>query len=57
MPPAALDDEVAAEIAWLHQTRDGLADWDADYTSKRLRAEANRKSRGYKNREQGGERP
>ena len=57
MPPAAVDDEVAAEIAWLHQTRDNLTDWDANYTSKRLRAEANRKSRGYKNREQGGERP
>jgi Ca-activated chloride channel family protein len=57
MPAAAVDDEVAAEIAWLHQTRDNLTDWDANYTSKRLRAEANRKSRGYKNREQGGERP
>ena len=56
MPPAALDDEVAAEIAWLHETRDGLAEWDSGYTSKRLRAEANRKSRGYKSREQGGER-
>jgi Ca-activated chloride channel family protein len=57
MPGSALTDEVAAEIAWLHQTRDGLTDWDTDYSSKRLRAEANRKSRGYKNREQGGERP
>jgi Ca-activated chloride channel family protein len=57
MPAPALNDEVAAEIAWLHQTRDGLTDWDTGYTSKRLRAEANRKSRGYKNREQGGERP
>jgi Ca-activated chloride channel family protein len=57
MPEPALNDEVAAEIAWLHQTRDGLTDWDTGYTSKRLRAEANRKSRGYKNREQGGERP
>ena len=51
MPGAAMDDEVAAEIAWLTTTRDGLADWDRDYTSKRLRSEANRKSRGYKSRE------
>jgi Ca-activated chloride channel family protein len=57
MPAAAMDGEVAAEIAWLHRTRDGLADWDTDYSSKRLRAEANRKSRGFKNRQQGGERP
>lgn len=57
MPASLLNDEVAAEIAWLHQTRDGLTDWDPQYASKRLRAEANRKSRGYKNRDQGGERP
>jgi Ca-activated chloride channel family protein len=57
MPGEAITDAVAAEIAWLPQTRDGLTDWDPGYTSKRLRAEANRKSRGYKGRDQGGERP
>lgn len=55
MPPEAMDDEVAAEIAWLTTTRDSLATWDREYTSKRLRSDVNRKSRGYKNRHQGGE--
>jgi Ca-activated chloride channel family protein len=55
MPPAAMDAEVSAEIDWLTTTRDGLAGWDPEYTSKRLRSDASRKTRGYKNRTQGGE--
>jgi Ca-activated chloride channel family protein len=55
MPDALRDDEVASEIAWLAETRDGLEGWDRQYSSKRLRSERMRKSRGHKNRTQGGE--
>jgi Ca-activated chloride channel family protein len=55
LPDEFRDDEVVGEIAWLTETRDGLADWDPQYSSKRLRSERTRKSRGYKDRNQGGE--
>jgi Ca-activated chloride channel family protein len=55
LPDELRDDEVADEITWLTETRDGLAGWDREYSSKRLRSEHMRKSRGYKDRTQGGE--
>ena len=39
----------------LTTTHDGMASWGADYSSKRLRSDRSRKSRGYKSRTQGGE--
>jgi Ca-activated chloride channel family protein len=54
-PPAMSDAEFLGELDWLRATRDGLADWDRDYSSKRMRSDRMRKSRGYKSREQGGE--
>ncbi|MGB8020825.1 MAG: VWA domain-containing protein [Candidatus Nanopelagicales bacterium] len=53
--PELLDGELQAEADWLKATESGLASWDAAYSSKRLRADRNRKSRGYKSRSQGGE--
>ena len=54
MPASLQDDEVAAEMDWL--TRPATA-WPAgtpEYSSKRLRSDANRKSRGYKSRSRAG---
>ena len=51
------DATFASELQWLTTTRDGLADWDTGYTSKRMRSDRMRKSRGFKTREQGGEVP
>jgi Ca-activated chloride channel family protein len=56
-PPEVIDGEVAAELGWLTSTRDGLAHWDEGYTTKRMRSDRMRKSRGYKSRQQGGEIP
>jgi len=54
-PPAVRDAETDAEAAWLTTTSDGLDDWDQAYSRKRMRSDRTRKSRGYKNRTQGGE--
>ncbi len=56
-PPAYQDDEVRAEMTWLTSTSEGLTHWDDGYTSKRLRSDRTRKSRGFKSRNQGGEVP
>ncbi len=56
-PAGVMDDEVAAELGWLTSTSRGMGAWDAAYSSKRLRSDRTRKSRGYKTREQGGEIP
>lgn len=55
-PPAAMSEELAEELTWLRQTRDGLEGWDAAYSTKRMHSDRTRKNRGYKNRETGGER-
>lgn len=54
-PPQLMDQELADELDWLNATLNGLSDWDRAYTAKRLNADRRRKSRGYKNRQQGGE--
>lgn len=53
MPTAAIDDEANAEIDWLTATSQGMPSWDREYASKRLRSDANRKTRGYKTRTPG----
>lgn len=56
-PPGVATDELAAEVAWLEDTRDALRRRDAAYTAKRLSSDRWRKSRGYATRPQGGEVP
>ncbi len=55
MAPADLTGDAASELDWLRTTREGLDHWDSAYTSKRLRSDRSRKHRGYRTREQGGE--
>lgn len=54
-PRCSINDEVAAEIDWRTVTSSGIQDWDREYSSKRLRSDANRKSGGFLGRTQGGE--
>lgn len=54
-PPVLMDDELQKEADWLTATADGLADWSTSYSSKRLRSDHLRKSRGHRTRHQGGE--
>ena len=49
------DDAVESEISWLTDTIDGLDSWDEQYSIKRLRSDATMKSRGFTDRQQGGE--
>jgi Ca-activated chloride channel family protein len=54
-PPGVLTDQLLEEQAWLADTQALVADRDPAYSAKRLRSDHLRKSRGYKNRGQGGE--
>lgn len=51
------DDELLLEWSWLGSTQNSLDERDRLYNIKRLRSDSSRKSRGYKNRTQGGEVP
>lgn len=51
---AAPSPEIDKEIAFLRRSLEELEHRGARYTSKRLRADGSKKSRGYKSREQGG---
>jgi Ca-activated chloride channel homolog len=50
-------DALFAEAAWLSETADGLHRGTAAYSNKRLMSDRMRKTRGHKNRTQGGEVP
>lgn len=54
-PRDLLSDELRGEQAWLAETRALVVERGAGYSAKRLRSDNLRKSRGYKNRAQGGE--
>jgi Ca-activated chloride channel homolog len=54
-PPACMSDELRDGLGWLEHTAAGLEDWSQEYSTKRLHSDHNSKSRGYKNRTQGGE--
>jgi Ca-activated chloride channel family protein len=56
-PEELRSDELDDEVRWLESTRRGIDSWDGAYTSKRIRSDSMRKSRGYKSRTQGGEVP
>lgn len=54
-PPSLVDDELRDEADWLTASADMVSDGDVDRSSRRLRSDRLRKSRGHKSRRQGGE--